>query len=402
MNMKRKPTSKKEVYFDHAATTYCDQRVLQEMLPYFTKFFGNPSSLYHQGILANTAINESRRQIAKLIGALPENIYFTGGGSESNNLALYGAAWAHQTKGKHIITTAIEHHSILHPLEELKKQGWEITFLKVDNNGLVNIKDIMKAVRPDTVLISVMYANNEIGTIEPIAQIGKEILKYRKENNSIYPFFHSDACQAAGYLDLDVEKLHVDLMTMNGSKMYGPKGVGMLYVRRGLKLKPLITGGSQERNLRAGTENVPGIVGLAKAFELAQNDKEKESQRLSKLTDYLWSELQKNIPDIKLNGPKLGDDRLPNNLNINITGIEGEAALLYLDEYGIMCSTGSACTSMSINPSHVLSAIGLNEKESHSSLRFSLGHVNTKKDIDYLIKYLPNIVKELRKIAKIK
>jgi cysteine desulfurase len=290
----------------------------------------------------------------------------------------------------------------LHPLEDLKKQGWEITLLQVDKNGLLKASEVLKAIRPETVLISIMYANNEIGSIEPIAEIGRELLKYRKENKTIFPYFHTDACQAAGYLDLDVEKLHVDLMTVNGSKMYGPKGVGMLYVRRGVKIKSLISGGSQERHLRAGTENIAGIVGFAKAFELVQKNKGVESDRLSKLTSYLWSSLQKYLPEISLNGPALGEHRLPNNLNIAISGIEGEAALLYLDEYGIMCSTGSACTASSIEPSHVLRAIGLNEKESHSSLRFTLGHCNTKKDIDYLMKYFPEIIKKLRAVGKIK
>jgi len=396
-----KPKIKREIYLDHAATTYCDPEVVKAMLPYFTDIYGNPSSLYHKGLEANGVLNDSRRTVAKLINALPENIIFTGGGSESDNLAIYGIAQAHQNKGKHLIASAIEHHAILHPLRDLEKQGWEVTYLKVDEQGFVNINELIKAIRPETVLISVMYANNEVGTIEPIAEIGREILKYRKENNSQYPYFHTDACQAAGYLNLDVEKLHVDLMTVNGSKMYGPKGVGMLYVRRGVRLKPLIIGGAQERHLRAGTENVPAIVGFAKAFELAQSKLEHESKRVRELTTNLWSELQKQIPNIKLNGPQLGDKRLPNNLNITFVGVEGESLLLYLDEYGIMCSTGSACTSESINPSHVLLAIGLSQEDSHGSLRFTLGHCNNQKDIDYIIKYLPEIIKQLRETKKI-
>src|SRR3989339_502341 len=311
-----KPKIKREIYLDHAATTYCDPEVVKAMLPYFTDIYGNPSSLYHKGLEANGVLNDSRRTVAKLINALPENIIFTGGGSESDNLAIYGIAQAHQNKGKHIITSAIEHHAILHPLR-------------------------------------------------------------------------------------DLEKLHVDLMTVNGSKMYGPKGVGMLYMRRGVRLKPLIIGGAQERHLRAGTENVPAIVGFAKAFELAQSKLEHESKRVRELTTNLWSELQKQIPNIKLNGPQLGDKRLPNNLNITFVGVEGESLLLYLDEYGIMCSTGSACTSESINPSHVLLAIGLSQEDSHGSLRFTLGHCNTQKDIEYIIKYLPEIIKQLRETKKI-
>jgi cysteine desulfurase len=246
-----------------------------------------------------------------------------------------------------------------------------------------------------------MHANNEVGTIEPIADIGREILKYRKEHNSVYPYFHSDACQAAGYINLNVEKLHVDLMTVNGSKMYGPKGVGMLYVRRGVRLKPLIVGGGQEHRLRAGTENIPAIVGFAKAFELAQQNIESESKRVGQLTAYFWNELQNKIPKIKLNGPDLSEKRLPNNLNVTFIDVEGEAMLLYLDEYGIMCSTGSACTSESLDPSHVLLAMGLSYEYSHGSLRFTFGHCNTKKDIDYIMKYLPDIINQLREISPV-
>ncbi len=391
-----KPKIKREIYLDHAATTYCDPEVVKAMLPYFTEIYGNPSSLYQKGREANGALNDSRRLVSKLINALPENIIFTGGGSESNNLAIYGVIKAYESKGKHIITSAIEHHAILHPFEDLEKNGWEVTYLKVNKQGFVNVDDLVKAIRPDTILISIMYANNEVGTIEPIADIGREILKYRKENNSLHPFFHTDACQAAGYLNLDVEKLHVDLMTINGSKIYGPKGVGMLFARRGLRLKPLIVGGGQERHLRAGTENVPAIVGFAKAFELVQTQLDIESVRVGELASYLWKELQNKIPNLKLNGPELGKKRLPNNLNITFFGIEGEALLLYLDEYGIMCSTGSACTSESLNPSHVLLAMGLSYEESHGSLRFTFGHCNTKKDVDYIMKYLPDIIKQLR------
>ncbi len=387
----------KDVYLDHAATTPMDKRVLLAMQPYFTKIYGNPSSLYHEGQKANGALNDSRRVIAKLIGALPENIIFTGSGTESDNLAIYGIARAHQQRGKHIISTTIEHHAVLHPLEDLKKQGWEITYIRVNGEGIVSIDEIIKAIRPDTVLISVMYANNEMGAIEPIAEIGRKLLQYRKQNNTLYPFFHTDACQAAGYLDLDVEKLHVDLMTINGSKIYGPKGVGMLYARRGAALKPLILGGEQERNLRAGTENMPGIVGLAKALELAQAGKDKESKRLDGLVKYFWEKLQKQIPQIKLNGPEIGSpQRLANNLNVNFMDIEGEALLLYLDEYGIMCSTGSACTVKSVDQSHVLKAMGISAEHSRGSLRFTFGHCNTKQDIDYIMKYLPPVVAQQR------
>ncbi len=397
-----KPKKVRKIYLDHAATTPMDPRVLTAMKPYFTDKFGNPSSLYALGRESNGAINDARRLVAQLMHALPDNIVFTGGGTESDNLAIYGIARAHEQQGRHIISTPIEHHAVLHALDDLKKQGWEITFVKVDKDGLVNPADVMAAIRPDTVLVSVMYANNEVGTVEPIADIGREILKYRKSNNTIYPFFHSDACQAAGYLDLDVEKLHVDLLAINGSKIYGPKGVGVLYVRRGVKIKPLLVGGAQERRLRAGTENVPGIVGLAKALELAQSKKEKEYARVQALVKYFWQELQNKIVKIKLNGPQIGDKRLPNNLNITFLDVEGEAMLLYLDEYGVMCSTGSACTSESLDPSHVLAAIGLPYEYAHGSIRFTFGHSNTKTDVDYIMKYLPAVIQQLREMSPVK
>ncbi len=396
-----KPKKIKEIYLDHAATTYTDPQVVKAMLPYFTEIYGNPSALYHKGIEANGALNDARRTVSKLIGALPENIIFTAGGSESDNLAIYGIAEAYSDKGKHIITTAIEHHAVSHPFEDLKKQGWEVTYLKVDEEGFVDINEFKKALRPDTVLVSVMYANNEIGTVEPISEIGREILKYRKDNNTAYPYFHTDACQAAEYLSLDVEKLHTDLMTINGSKIYGPKGIGILYVRRGVKIKPQIVGGGQERHLRAGTENVPAIIGFAKALELAQENGSKENARLTKLTEYFLKELEEKIPKIKLNGPPIGPERLPNNLNIAFEDVEGEALLLYLDEYGIMCSNGSACTSELVEPSHVLTAMGLSPKLAQSSIRFTLGHNTAKDDIDYVMKYLPEIVQGLREINKI-
>ena len=399
--MLEKPRKKRVVYLDHAATTYTDKSVIKEMVPFMEEIFGNPSALYGYGRIANSAINNAREKIATLMGAMPENIIFTSGGTESDNTAIFGVATAHQDKGKHIISIGIEHHAVLHPLEKLEKMGWDITYIKVDKTGTVDAKEVAKAIRKDTVLISVMYANNEIGTIEPIDEIGKKILKYRKENNSIYPFFHTDACQAAGYLDINVEKLHVDLLTLNGSKMYGPKGVGMLYVRRGVKINPYIIGGSQERRMRAGTENVAGIVGLAKAFEMAQNNKKKENDRITKLRNYLWKELNKKIKNIRLNGPFLDSNRLCNNLNVTFMDIEGEALILYLDEYGIMCSTGSACTSESLDPSHVLGTIGLPYEYAHGSLRFSFGHCNDKKDIDYLMKYLPAIVEQLREISPV-
>lgn len=397
-----KPKKIREIYFDHAATAYTDERVVKAMLPYYSKTYGNPSSLHRAGREANAAVNDSRRKIAQILHALPENIIFVGGGTASDNLAIYGMARAHEQRGKHIITIPIEHHAILHPLEDLEKQGWKITKVKVNEEGFVSPEEIYKSIRPDTVLISVMYTNNEIGVIEPIADIGRVILKYRKEHNTPYPYFHTDACQAAGYLSLDVEKLHVDFLTLNGSKIYGPKGIGALYIRRGIKIKPMILGGGQERNLNAGTENVPGIVGLAKALEIAQNEKEKENKKMRKLSLYLWKKIQEKIQNIKLNGPEIGDDRLSSNLNITFMDIEGESLLLYLDEYGIMCSTGSACTSESLEPSHVLRALGMPYEYAHGSLRFSLGRRNTKQDVDYLMKYLPVIVEQLREMSPVR
>ena len=388
---------------DHAATTPVDLAVKKAMDPYFCQHYANPSGLYQSSREVNGALNDARRKIAEILHALPDNIIFTGGGSESDNLAIFGAARKHQKSGKHIITTKIEHHAVLLPIEQLQKEGFEITFLDVDECGRVTAEQVKKALRHDTILVSIMYANNEIGTIEPIAEIGKEILKWRKQNNTSYPFFHSDACQAAGSLDLNVEKLHVDLMTINGSKIYGPKGVGVLFKIRNVDILPLIFGGGQEMRLRSGTENVPGIVGIAKALENARKNSKKENLRLRKLRDYFWQQIQDKIKKVRLNGPELGDEtvRLPNNLNVSILDVEGEALLLYLDEYGIMCSTGSACTSQSLEPSHVLTACGLPYEYAHGSLRFTLGKSTTKQDIDYVIKYLPGIVERLREVSPV-
>ena len=404
-----KPKKKRIVYLDHAATTPVDPMVKKAMDPYFSKYFANPSGIYSIGREVNGVLNDARRTIAKILGTLPDTVIFTGGGSESDNLAIFGVARQHGKQDKqgkqnrHIITTKVEHHAVLHSMKQLEKEGFEVTYLDVDEFGCVSAEQVIKAIRPDTIFVSIMYANNEIGTIMPIAEIGKELLKYRKNNNTVYPYFHIDACQAGGTLDLNVEKLHVDLMTLNGSKIYGPKGVGILYKRKNTEILPLIFGGGQEMNLRSGTENVPGIVGVAKAMELAQKNKEKENKRLIKLRNYFWQKIENKILKVRLNGPELGDEnvRLPNNLNISILDIEGEALLLYLDEYGIMCSTGSACTSRSLEPSHVLTSCGLPYEYAHGSLRFTLGHSTTKQDIDYVMKYLPEIVKKLRQMSPV-
>ncbi len=399
--MLTKPSQLRKVYLDHAATTPTDPRVVTAMQPYFTEIFGNPSSLYSAGQTVHKAIQGSRQQIANILGTVADSIIFTSGGSEADNLAIYGVARANATNDKHIITTKIEHHAVLHPLEDLAAEGFDITYVPVDSTGRVDPFDIIKAIRPDTILISIMYANNEIGSIEPIAEIGKGILKHRREHKTPYPYFHTDACQATGYLDLNVERLHVDLMTINGSKMYGPKGIGALYVRRGVKLKPLIVGGSQESRLRAGTENTPGIVGLATALTLAQSEKEVETKRVRDLTTYFWQELQKQIPNITLHGPTIGKNRLANNLNIAFRGLEAEALLLYLDSCGIMCSAGSACTARSTSVSHVLHAMGVADSESEATLRFSLGHSTTEEDIDYVLEHLPKMVIMLRETASL-
>src|SRR3989339_194403 len=396
-----KPKKKKIVYLDHAATTYCREAVRETMDPYFFEQFANPSSLYSLGREVNGAINSARRQVADILGTVSDSIIFTSGGTESDNLAIFGVAQANKEKGRHIITTAGEHPAVLHALQELEKQGFQVTYLSLDRQGNIDLKELVAAICPETILVSIMYANNEIGTIYPIADIGREILKWRKAKNTPFPFFHSDACQAAGVVDLSVEKNHVDLLTLNGSKIYGPKGTGVLYKRRGVSLHPQMVGGSQEFKLRAGTENTAGIIGLAKALELAQEDREKENQRLFTLRQYFWEKIQATVPDVALNGPELinPDVRLPNNLNVSFTGIEGEALLLYLDEYGVMVSTGSACSSLSLKPSHVLTACGLPPVVAHSSLLFTLGQRTTKTDLDYVIKYLGPIVARLREIS---
>lgn len=399
--MLSKPKKIQRVYLDHAATTPTISSVVKVMSPYQEKWFGNAGALYALGRQSQAAIEGARQTIAAGFNCQSDTILFTSGGTEGDNLALIGVARAMKAKGRHIISTAVEHHAVLHALETLKAEGFEVTLLPVNAEGLVSVEDLKRALRPDTVLISIMYANNEMGAIQPLADIGRALLKYRKERQTAYPYFHTDACQAAQYLEMDVEKLHVDLMVINGSKIYGPKGVGAMYVRRGTPLVPMIYGGSQERGRRAGTENVPGIVGLAEAYKLVRRKADKESARLTKLSEYFWSKLQKTIPKIRLNGPAIGGKRLPNNLNVSFMDIEGEAMVLYLDEFGIMCSTGSACTSTSLEPSHVLRAMGMPYEYAHGSLRFTLGQSTVKSEIDYVLKHLPNIVKLLREMSPV-
>lgn len=380
------------IYLDHAATTPIDPRVYEAMQPYFTEKFGNPSSIYQAGQIARNAIERARLEVANILGALPDEIIFVAGGTESDNLAILGVARANQHKGKHIITSKIEHHAVLHPCQQLEKEGFEVTYIPVEKNGIVDPEKVKDAMRDDTILVSIMYANNEVGTIQPIAKIGRTCKKRGIP-------FHTDACQASGALPLNVDKLHLDLMTINGSKMYGPKGVGALYIRKGTAIKPIMFGGEQEKKLRPGTENVPGIVGFAKALQLAEESREKESARLTELRDYMIREILAKIPKVELNGDPI--QRLPNNVNVSVLEIEGEALLLRLDMKGISASSGSACTSGSLDPSHVILALGKTHFVAHGSIRFSLGKSTTKKDIDYVLDILPKIVDDLRAISPI-
>ncbi len=407
---------------DHAAATPLDPRVLEAMRPYFSDAFGNPSSFHSVGKAAKDAVTEARTSIAKGLNAHEDEIIFTSGGTESDNMAVVGVPRYINARRKtkdersgsgltsfvlhladgglpHVITSAIEHHAVLEPLMHLQKTGEiELTVLPVDRVGQVSLREFEAALRPHTVLVSIMMANNEIGTIEPIAEIGRAILSWRKEHKTTYPLFHTDACQAAGYLELDVERLHVDLLTLNASKIYGPKGIGILYVRRGVKLAPLIIGGGQERNLRSGTENVPGVVGLAKALALVQADRGAEGARLTALRDRLTEGLL-TIPKTILNGHPT--ERLPNSVNVSFLDIEGEAAVLYLDAEGIMTSTGSACASTSLDPSHVILATGLSYEAAHGSIRFTLGHATTKEDVEFVIEKMPAIVERLRMMSPV-
>jgi len=397
---------KKPIYLDHAATTPLDPEVKAAMEPFWSKNFGNPSSIYQTGIIAKETLKQARQKIAKILGSNEKEIIFTAGGTESANLAILGLSRALKDELKkpgHIITTKIEHPAVLNSIIATKDEGLSFATLAVDKFGLITVEQVKKAIKPNSILVSIMYANNEIGTIEPIAEIGKMLKKInleRKTKKLPKIYFHTDACQAAGYLDLNVEKLGVDLLTLNGSKIYGPKGSGILYVKSGTPIKPLIFGGGQEKGLRSGTENVPAFIGLAKALEITQKNKNKESQRLKKLSQNLTERILKTIPKTFINGHP--QKRLPNNVNITILDIEGEALLLHLDHYGICASTGSACHSQNLEPSHVLQAIGLPREIIHGSLRLTLGKETTQKEIDYVVKVLPQIVKKLRELSPIK
>jgi cysteine desulfurase len=388
----------KSIYLDHAATTYVDPLVLEEMLPYFSEHFGNPSSEYSIGRKAKAAIDRARATVAGILHAQPEEIIFTGSGTESDNLAIFGIARAYKHKGNHIIISKIEHKAVLEAAQRLEKEGFEVTYLDVNNDGLVDPAELERSLRPDTILISIMYANNEIGTIQPVAEISSAIKRFKKDN--LFPLLHTDACQAAGALDLDVTALGVDLLTFNGSKTYGPKGVGCLYVASDIQLEPILVGGGQENSRRAGTENVAAIVGLAEALKISNQLKTSEGSRLSELKDYCIEHLLSKIEGSQINGDR--KKRLPNNINISISGVEGESLLLMLDNEDIFVSTGSACTSTALDPSHVLLAIGRSPELAHGSLRITLGRKTTKDEIDRVLDVLPNIVTKLRKISSIK
>lgn len=374
-------------YFDNAATTKVKSEVIEEMIPYFSKQYGNPSSLYSIGRTAKKGIEEARKRVAKLINCKPNEIYFTGCGSESDNTAIKGIAYANFRKGKHIITSKIEHPAILHTCQSLEKYGFNVTYLNVNEEGIINIEELKNSIRNDTILISIMYANNEIGSIQPI----NEISKIAKMYNII---FHTDAVQACGNIPIDVQKSGIDMLSLSGHKLYAPKGIGALYVRSGIEFEKFIDGGHQERNKRGGTENVPGIIGLGKACELANINLNQHMKHLQEIRDYYISEIQSKIKDIKLNGPI--SNRLPGNANFSLKNVEGEALLLNLDAKGICVSSGSACTSGSSNPSHVLTAIGLNKDLAKSAIRVSFGEENTKEDVDFLVDNLVEIVSKLR------
>ncbi len=380
------------IYLDNAGTTKVSDNVLKEIQPYFNEIYGNASSLHTAGQIAKEHLESARADVAKCLNANADEIYFTSGGSESDNWALNSAAKYGALKGKkHIITSAIEHHAILHTLDELKKQGFEVTYLPVYENGIVKVEDLKNAIRPDTVLVTIMFANNEIGTIQPVEEIGKIC----REKGII---FHTDAVQAVGHLPIDVEKMNIDMLSMSGHKFHAPKGVGALYCRKGTPLFNFIYGGAQERNRRAGTENLPGIVGLATALKDATSEMEETAKREKYLRDKLFTELKK-IPHSKINGDL--EKRLPNNFNMCFEGIEGESLLLLLDEKGICASSGSACTSGSLDPSHVLLAIGLAHEVAHGSLRLTLSKYTTEEEIDATIKAVPEVVDYLRKMSPV-
>lgn len=381
----------KTTYMDYSATTYVKPEVLDAMMPFFTEKFGNPSSFYGISRETKMAVDNARAQVAKAINCDPNEVYFTGGGSEADNWAIKGIATAHMKKGNHIITTKIEHHAVLHTCEFLEKFGFEVTYLDVNEEGFIDLKQLESAITDKTILVSIMFANNEIGTIQPIKEIGA-ICREKKV------LFHTDAVQAVGSVPVDVKEMNIDLLSLAGHKLYGPKGIGALYIRKGVRIDNLIHGGGQERGRRAGTENIPGVVGLGKAIEIATENIEENRARLTVLRDKLIDGILERIPYARLNGPR-GDKRLPGNSNISFEFIEGESILLSLDFEGICASSGSACTSGSLDPSHVLLAIGLPHEKAHGSLRTTLGAASTEEDVEKLLNELPPIIERLRNMS---
>ena len=380
----------KNIYLDNSATTKTDEEVVKAMLPYLSENYGNPSSIYSIGQTARKAVEESRETVASILNCSPNEIYFTSGGSESDNTIIKGIAYSYKNKGNHIITSKIEHPAVLETCKQLEKEGFEVSYINVDSNGIVDLKELEEAIKPSTILISVIFANNEIGTIEPIKEIG-EIAK----SHGI--IFHTDAVQAVGSINIDVQDMNIDSLSLSAHKFYGPKGIGALYVRKGVKFTKYINGGHQEKNKRAGTENVAGIVGLAKALEISHRDMKKHNKQIKELRDYYVQEVKQKIPYIKINGDL--EKRLPGNSNISFRFIEGESLLLNLDLKGICASSGSACTSGSLDPSHVLLAIGLPHEIAHGSLRISIGKYNTKEEIEYTVSCLTEIVQRLRDMS---
>ncbi len=384
------------IYLDHAATTPVDPRVLEAMWPYYTEYWGNPSSIYLEGQEARRALDEARKQCADLLGASPKEIVFTSGGTESDNAAIRGAAFAQRAlgRGNHIVTSSIEHHAVLHTVEQLEREGFRATYLPVDEEGVVDLEALAEAVGPDTVVVSIMAANNEVGTIEPIA----EAVRIAKQRNPRV-VFHTDAVQAAGAIDITPSKLGVDLLSLAAHKLYGPKGVGLLYIKNRTPWQPMLLGGGQERERRAGTENVPGIVGLATAMKLAWEEMAERNAHARRLRDRLFYGIPERIPDTVITGPKDPDRRLPNNFSCCFRNVEGESVLLALDMADIAASSGSACTTGSVEPSHVLTAMGIDRDLAHASLRLTVGKGNTDEDIDRVLEVLPGIVQRLRALA---
>jgi len=385
--------AKQSVYLDNASTTPIDGRVLSVMFPYLKSKCGNPSSLHYEGRIAKKAVEDSRINIAKVLGANNNEIIFTSGGTESDNLAIFGLARANKSKGKHIIVSCIEHKAVLDSCKRLENEGFEVTYLDVDKKGIVSLNQLKEKLKADTILVSIMYANNEIGTIQPIKKISK-IIKGSKISK---PIFHCDACQAVGTLTINTKDIGVDALTISSSKIYGPKGVGCLYLDSNCQIEPIIFGGGQEKGLRSGTENVASIVGFAKALSLSEMKKKSEGIRLIKLRNYFLSKIIKKIKGVSVNGDM--NNRLPNNLNVSIKGVEGESLVLFLDREGICCSTGSACSSLDLNPSHVLMSIKIPIELAHCNIRFTLGRFTKKVDIDYTVNVLSKSIERIREMS---